>query len=744
MVDVMRKKIGDYSSRSSQVKITLVFLSALFFLCLFSPLVGAECTTFYDSLDDANSIYENDGVIHGPLTFVCGVNNNGANFEGNTYVNYAKNIFNSESGSISLWFKKNSSDIAGGILQIGQFNQPNSIGIFYNSHNNVYFQIKNNDSNFAGTYRTGILPAYDPCDPNAGFAHIVTIWDKRGDEYHIKLFINGEWEELGGSDILTGLFIHNQGDMEVGKVELHGNGEGVVDELRFFDRMLSDSEVYAEYVYSSNRYRKQETTKPASTGNIKIINNALIVDGKPFKIKGVGYQPIPKGKSNDRTTLNRIYTDPNIITRDIPLLAGMNINTVRFWSELPDYTLLDALNEVGIYAIMAFEVPAKYDYLGDEIDYSDPNTITYYENSITGYVNKFKEHPAVLAWAIGNENNLHYTKNIQDWYILANKLAKAAYEEEKPAYHPTIVVNGYTLFFGNVDYHSDDVSMSYTDIWGHNSYTGYEYNCYFDYYKRISTKPLLITEYGVDAYDNISHSEYQDVQKEWVVHQWQQIKKNSLGGTVMEYSDEWWKAGNPDGHETGGYYTDVQPDGYSNEEWWGLMSISPGSPNIMHPRQVYYTLKEEFLDTDGDGIDDVDDNCPNGYDPNQTDADSDMLGDVCDNCPNVPNPEQADEDEDEVGDLCDNCVFTHNPSQTDGDNDNIGNACDKCDGPCPCSTANLDGVNVVDLADFAFPAAEWSENGPSAMLQGDINGDEIIDLEDLLIVTGFWLEDCGQ
>ena len=38
----------------------------------------------------------------------------------------------------------------------------------------------------------------------------------------------------------------------------------------------------------------------------------------------------------------------------------------------------------------------------------------------------------------------------------------------------------------------------------------------------------------------------------------------------MAYSDEWWKAGNPDTHDPGGYHTDAHPDGYSNEEWWGI------------------------------------------------------------------------------------------------------------------------------------------------------------------------------
>lgn len=59
-------------------------------------------------------------------------------------------------------------------------------------------------------------------------------------------------------------------------------------------------------------------------------------------------------------------------------------------------------------------------------------------------------------------------------------------------------------------------------------------------------------------------------------------------------------------------------------------------------------------DTDGDGLPNLNDNCPNQFNSDQHDEDDDSLGDVCDNCPHIANADQANVmDNDSVGDVCD-------------------------------------------------------------------------------------------
>jgi len=95
------------------------------------------------------------------------------------------------------------------------------------------------------------------------------------------------------------------------------------------------------------------------------------------------------------------------------------------------------------------------------------------------------------------------------------------------------------------------------------------------------------------------------------------------------------------------------------------------SGNHDGPANLHYNLRDSVLavpsiyanvvtllldiykvDSDGDGLKDAYDNCPNHPNPEQEDVDTDGVGDPCDNCPADPNPEQEDVNGNGIGDLC--------------------------------------------------------------------------------------------
>jgi len=163
------------------------------------------------------------------------------------------------------------------------------------------------------------------------------------------------------------------------------------------------------------------------------------------------------------------------------------------------------------------------------------------------------------------------------------------------------------------------------------------------------------------------------------------------------------------------------------------------------------------VDSDGDGIPDLSDNCPSVYNPTQADADGDAVGDACDRCPGfndaidadgdtVPDGcdicaghnDLVDTDTDGVPNGCDNCSSVHNPTQADADGDGVGDACDRCPGFNDAIDADGDTVpdgcdqcaGHNDLADAdADGVPDGCDNCPTVANPGqeDANNDNIGD-----------------
>ncbi|CAL4119281.1 unnamed protein product, partial [Meganyctiphanes norvegica] len=123
-------------------------------------------------------------------------------------------------------------------------------------------------------------------------------------------------------------------------------------------------------------------------------------------------------------------------------------------------------------------------------------------------------------------------------------------------------------------------------------------------------------------------------------------------------------------------------------------------------------------DSDGDGLPDYLDNCPNVANVNQADSDDDRVGDGCDT--------DRDVDNDGVDDEVDNCIFVVNPEQSDADHDGIGDQCD--------ADADDDGIpNTTDNCMLVpNPAQEdANDDGLGDVCQIDEDGDCIANALDI-------------
>lgn len=338
-----------------------------------------------------------------------------------------------------------------------------------------------------------------------------------------------------------------------------------------------------------------------SRTKVEVRGRSLFVNDSSFFVKGVGYAPTPVGCANGA---HDYFLDASIYTRDLLLLRDMGCNTIRTWAKVTSAAFLDCCYNDGnspVYVIMGFPF--------------DPNAAisnsSYAANKIAEfkyYVNTFKGHQAVLFWCIGNDDNNTVPNTDAErgkLYGFINNMAKAAHEAEGGEFHPTTTALadlGTLADIGNAARKADDSSMPFLDIWGVNLYPGpypADFTASFSSFASKSGKPLLVTEYGIDAYANGSGPD-EALQATEVLRLYNSLAANTalvcIGGSIMAYADEWWKAGNPSSHDTGGGAAVHQPDGFSNEEWYGLMSAADNGsgPDILTPRPVYTTLKQAW------------------------------------------------------------------------------------------------------------------------------------------------------
>ncbi|MEM2878239.1 MAG: glycoside hydrolase family 2 TIM barrel-domain containing protein [Candidatus Hadarchaeales archaeon] len=336
--------------------------------------------------------------------------------------------------------------------------------------------------------------------------------------------------------------------------------------------------------------------KPQSTGPVRFSGNQLLVNGQSFIMKGVGYSPIPIGSG----WAFDFYGKPEIYNRDFLALRVMGCNTIRTWTNVTSREFLDAAYNEGdhpIYVIMGFTI-------NPSLDLSSSTVREHYISEFRDYVSRYKDHPAVLMWAIGNEVNLQVNgnDNLRAWYSLLNEMARAAYEVEGSNYHPVTTSNGELATIGDSSLGSDDASMDYLDAWGIAVYQGgTDFVGVFSAYQSKSSKPVWVSEYGIDAWDEISGQEDEDTQAFYDASLWDSIQDYynrgiTFGGSLMSYSDEWYKCGNSSSHDTGGYDFPSSPDGFLNEEWWGIMKIldNGSGPDVIVPRKVYSELRDRW------------------------------------------------------------------------------------------------------------------------------------------------------
>lgn len=324
----------------------------------------------------------------------------------------------------------------------------------------------------------------------------------------------------------------------------------------------------------------------------------ILNDGQPMEIRGVCYQPTPIGGNpaadqNRGDYFTREYAA--IHRRDLPNLRALGANVLRVynWDPAADHReFLDACYHGGVDPLYVL----VNRWIEPDTRWSDTRAVDALTRDFLQIDENLGSHPAVLGIVLGNEANARFDNggNPDFWHAM-NRIA-AAIKARTPGRLVSMAVTDALPQIARVE-----PQMSSLDFWSIQSYRGESFGSFFLEYHAVSGRPLVLTEFGVDAFDHRAGRPYADegaYVAVVVTTLWREIAANDAtcaGACVFEYADEWWKAaqGSASEHDAGGVPLDSLPDGYANEEWWGLYAVERAGdgPDRLSPRSTVAALQ---------------------------------------------------------------------------------------------------------------------------------------------------------
>lgn len=334
----------------------------------------------------------------------------------------------------------------------------------------------------------------------------------------------------------------------------------------------------------------------------------LIVNGKPFMVRGVCYNPVPIGKDYEFN----FWGDPaKPWQKDAKHMKEMGVNAIRIYrpGKNPEEVkrVLQEFRKNGIFTLMGH-------YLGygqwPPADYADENFRQKIRVEILEMVRLYKDEPGILTWVLGNENNYAFDRDQQSWstneidamtdpaarrkakaeiyYSFVNTVAKEIKKIDPN--HPVTLGVGEVMSLDIAATQCPDI-----DLIGMIAYRGPNFGNLFRQVKQKFDLPVVMIEWGADSFNASTKEPDEASQAEFVKLQWMDIERNasldkgvgnSIGGTLFEWNDEWWKGNENVPHtwslhdtsaswQNGSYYYDSDnlEKKNMNEEWWGVVSL---------------------------------------------------------------------------------------------------------------------------------------------------------------------------
>lgn len=293
---------------------------------------------------------------------------------------------------------------------------------------------------------------------------------------------------------------------------------------------------------------------------------------RPDYFKAICYHPVSAG-STERSW--------EYIDRDLDLMQEVGVNVVRVYIPIVEKAILDKFAEREMKVITSF-------------GYNQDSTYDLYSGTYLDYVKTFKDHPAVYLWELGNEYNYHpewFGGDLRNWYTTLETAIDAIHSEDTS--HPVTTAHGEV---------PDSTALYYgrnLDMWGFNVYRWDLPASFVADWRSKSDKPFYFSELGADSYMTIEkdsleqgvNERAQAIAVSRIIDELEPHAHEFEGMTLFSFTDGWWKAGNPEIQDIGGWAPNssgVPYDGSPNEEFWGIVNIDRTK------KEVFTAVRDRF------------------------------------------------------------------------------------------------------------------------------------------------------
>jgi hypothetical protein len=155
----------------------------------------------------------------------------------------------------------------------------------------------------------------------------------------------------------------------------------------------------------------------------------LFRGGEPYFVKGAGGSSYPSR------------------------IAAYNGNSIRTWGTRGAQGILDSAARYGLTVLMGLDMTSER----HGFNYDDTAAVRKQLDHLRAEVLKYKDHPALLGWGIGNELNLQY-KNPKVWEAV-NDISKMIHELDKNHFTTTVLAGVNKTLIDHIKARSTDIDL---------------------------------------------------------------------------------------------------------------------------------------------------------------------------------------------------------------------------------------------------------------------------------------------